>query len=274
MKTIIVLKLILFLFIGVNLTAQRNLKKINSDKFKIRVYDSCELSLNSKNISDRFLVFENRTIKLKQYEMYSISENEQIVAIKRVCLKDDTTTSLKIYDTKGDVIKQFEVPSSPRDFFISNIGALAIFGVNTSYVFRPDPWKNVDTTKLLIFNPDGDLIYKNTFGLCNGFYPLFSNSGNIFVYLACSYSENRNSVVQLLILRDIVTNPEFSLVDINDWPKNSNYVDSRIEINEDSDDEPIQIFRSSYDNDGVYKETLYFDLNGSFIKREKGWTNE
>ncbi|RLD53295.1 MAG: hypothetical protein DRJ05_16680 [Bacteroidetes bacterium] len=269
MKRVITLTIFNFvlLFSLSNLFGQGNTDNIEPDLFKIIYEHDQVIDSRGHDIGTSKLHFKNKTIELADNELFRISQNGQIAAIKDFFrTKDDTLNKLTLYDTNGIAIRQFDIPATPAFHYVGNNGAFALFGPKPS---RMSFEGHIDTTNLLLYNPLGELIYKNSKGFGRYSYD-FSQTGNIFVFLTCLYKKTDTALVKILIFTGINSSPKFVSVDVINWPKFSSLSDNPIAIDEIN--RLFKIARWSYNSKNDFiKETLYYDFEGKFIKTKRGW---
>ena len=219
--------------------------------------------LDSARRKGEKLIFTNDELILRD-ESFRISENGQLAATKTNGCRD-TSVILTIYNTNGISVKRHTLPSDPFVFDVSNNGAFALFG---SRLNNCSGENFGDTTNLLLFNPEGNLIYKNSETFSIWWYEAFSQSGEIFVYLTTIYPKGPS---KLFIFKDITTTPLYISVEINNWPSGSQMSDIPIIIDDILANEIILTTITYGPRARQYKlDNLFYDLNGNFLKVVEG----
>ncbi|NOX45437.1 MAG: hypothetical protein GXO89_00485 [Chlorobi bacterium] len=267
-KPIILLHLVFVLTLS-NLLAQGNTDSIEHSLFKIKYEHNEIIDSRGHDIGTTKLHFKNKTIELTDNELFRISQNGQIAAIKDFSPINDTINELTFYDTLGIILSKFKVPSLPLGIDVSNNGSFILYGRK--------PTKNSseywDTTYLKVYDPNGELIFSNTESYGYSYSKAFSNSGNIFAYLTTVLEETDIFKIELLIFKNLDTNPLFVIVELNDWPSNPSLFTTAILIDEEKEILSIRRSRPKLENIHRFeKETVYYNFHGQFIEIVKGWT--
>ena len=261
----IILSIINLVFVSSYLYPQGDFEKEKSGLFKIEVIDTTGTNALNNHFSKRILQFKNSILEIDSAKIVAISKDGFIAGVRELFYIDDTVTSLVLYDTNGAIKNSFIVPSTPFTFSVSNSGAFALIGTKpTRYLLE-----HIDTTYLYLYDPKGNLVYKNSDAFGPTFKEAFSDSGSIYVYLT---STLKFGLIKLLIFKNLNNKPEVIETNIDNWPNRPSLYTTALFIDENK--RRIKIFRHNLINNSpveIKKETLFYSLEGEFLKMTKGW---